>query len=134
MMKIWKTKISVKVLILLLLLQTSYIFKAFMKALNVWQISKENQTFAIILAFTRLRMQCGIDSSIFVLVKSIFWIGYSLFSILRAPTSPVNHSWMLVGAIRISSFFSLWKLDYFSGIACLKNPLSDMISCFPQPI
>ena len=36
---------------------------------------------------------------------------------------------MLVGAISISSFFSFWKLDYFSDMNCLKNPLSDMISC-----
>ena len=36
---------------------------------------------------------------------------------------------MLVGAISISSFFSFWKLDYFSDMTCLKNPLSDMISC-----
>ena len=37
-----------KILFLLLLLQISYIFKAFVKALNVLQISIENQTFAII--------------------------------------------------------------------------------------
>ena len=36
---------------------------------------------------------------------------------------------MLVGAINISSFFSFWKLDYFSDMNYLKNPLSDMISC-----
>ena len=36
---------------------------------------------------------------------------------------------MLVGAISISSFFSFSKLDYFCGMNCLKNPLSDMISC-----
>ena len=36
---------------------------------------------------------------------------------------------MPVGAISISSFFSFWKLDYFSDMNCLKNPLSDMISC-----
>ena len=36
---------------------------------------------------------------------------------------------MLVGAISINSFFSFWKLDYFSDMNCLKNPLSDMISC-----
>ena len=39
---------------------------------------------------------------------------------------------MIVGAISTissSSFFSFWKLDYFSDMNCLKNPLSDMISC-----
>ena len=36
--------------------------------------------------------------------------------------------WMLVGAIRINSFCSFWKLHYFSDIACLKNPLPDVIS------
>ena len=39
---------------------------------------------------------------------------------------------MLVGAfstISISSFFNFWKLDYFSDMTCLKNPLSDLISC-----
>ena len=36
---------------------------------------------------------------------------------------------MLVGAISISSFFCFWKLDYFSDMNCLRNPLSDMISC-----
>ena len=56
--------------------------------------------------------------------------GQSLFSILQSLTHPVNLSiWMLVGAISISSFFSFWKLDYFSDMNCLKNPLSDMISC-----
>ena len=63
------------------------------------------------------------------LFKSVFWIGsHSNYSILQSLTSPVNFSWMLVGAIRISSFFSLWKLDYFSGIACLRNSLPDMIT------
>ena len=36
---------------------------------------------------------------------------------------------MIVLAISITSFFSFWKLDYFSDMNCLKNPLSDMISC-----
>ena len=36
---------------------------------------------------------------------------------------------MLVRAISISSFFSFWKLDYFSGMNCLKNTLPDMIWC-----
>ena len=36
---------------------------------------------------------------------------------------------MLVGAISISSFFSFWMLYYFLDMNCLKNPLSDMISC-----
>ena len=36
---------------------------------------------------------------------------------------------MFVGAISISSFFSLWKLDYFSDMNCLKKRLSNMISC-----
>ena len=36
---------------------------------------------------------------------------------------------MLVGAISISSFFSFSKLDYFCVTNCLKNPLSDTISC-----
>ena len=36
---------------------------------------------------------------------------------------------MFVGAISISSFFHFWKLDYFSDMNCLKNSLSDMISC-----
>ena len=53
-MEIWKPKISVKCLILLLLLQVSYIFKAFTKALNVLQLSKENQTFIVI--FTLLQV------------------------------------------------------------------------------
>ena len=35
-------------------------------------------------------------------------------------------TWILIGAIRISHFR---KLDYFSVMACLKNALSDMISC-----
>ena len=62
--------------------------------------------------------------------KSNFWIAQSLFSILQSLTHPVNFSiQMLVGAISISSFFSFWKLDYFSDMNCLKNPLSDMISC-----
>ena len=62
--------------------------------------------------------------------KSNFWIGQSLFSILQPLTHPVNLSiWMIVGAIGIRSFFNLWKLDYLSVINCLKNPLSDMISC-----
>ena len=43
LMKILKAKISVKFLILLLLLQISYIFIASTKALNVLQISTENQ-------------------------------------------------------------------------------------------
>ena len=34
---------------------------------------------------------------------------------------------MLVGAISISSFFSLWKVDYFSDMNCLKK--SYKISC-----
>ena len=54
LMKIWKTKISVKFLLLLLLLQVSYIFKAFMKALTVLQINIQNQTFLII--FTVLQV------------------------------------------------------------------------------
>ena len=37
--------------------------------------------------------------------------------------------WILVGAINVSSYFSFWKLDYFSEMNRLKNPLSDMISC-----
>ena len=36
---------------------------------------------------------------------------------------------MLVGAISISSFFSFSQLDYFCDMNCLKNRLSDMISC-----
>ena len=36
---------------------------------------------------------------------------------------------MLVGAISISSFFSFWKLDYFSDMNGLKNSLSDTIAC-----
>ena len=39
---------------------------------------------------------------------------------------------MLVGAIRISSFFSFSKLDIFSDLTCLKKPLSDIISYFPS--
>ena len=42
-----------------------------------------------------------IDSSIVMLVKSIFWIGQSLFSVLQPLGSPVNLSSMPVGAIRI---------------------------------
>ena len=62
--------------------------------------------------------------------KSNFWIGQSLFSILQSLTHLLNLSiWMLVGAISISSFFSFWKLDYFSDMDCLKNPLAVMISC-----
>ena len=50
-MKIWKTNISAKFLILLLLLQIKlfnilgFILKAFMKAWNILQISIENQSF-----------------------------------------------------------------------------------------
>ena len=56
-------------------------------------------------------------------------IAQSLFSILQWLTHPVNLPIkILVGAISISSFFSFWKLDYFSDMNCLKNPLSDMIS------
>ena len=36
---------------------------------------------------------------------------------------------MLVGTISISSFLGFWKLDYFFDMNCLKNPLSDIISC-----
>ena len=36
---------------------------------------------------------------------------------------------MSVGEIKISSFFSFTKLDYFSDVAFLRKPLSDMISC-----
>ena len=62
--------------------------------------------------------------------KSNFWIAQSLFNILQSLTHQVNLSiWMLVGAISISSFFSFSKLDYFSDMNCLKNLLSDMISC-----
>ena len=49
---------------------------------------------------------------------------------LQSLIHPVNLSiLMLVGAISISSFFSFWKLDYFSDMNCWKNPLFDMISC-----
>ena len=64
-----------------------------------------------------------------LMFRSNFWIGQSLFSISQSLTHPVNLSvWMLFGTI---SFFSFWKLDYFSNINCLKNPLSDMILCSP---
>ena len=37
--------------------------------------------------------------------------------------------WILVGAMSISSFFSFWNLHYFCKLNCLKNSLSNMISC-----
>ena len=54
---------------------------------------------------------------------------HCLLHILQLLKHLVNLSpWMFFGAIRISSFFSFWKRDYFSDIVCLKNPLFDMIS------
>ena len=54
--------------------------------------------------------------------KSNFWIAQSLFSILQSLTQPLNLSiWMLVGTISISSFFSFWKLDYFSDMNCYQE-------------
>ena len=62
--------------------------------------------------------------------KSNFWIDQSLFSILQSLAHPVNLLiCMLVGAINIISFLSSLKLDYFLDADCLKNLLSDMISC-----
>ena len=53
--------------------------------------------------------------------RSIFWFGQSLCSILQLPTHLVNFStWKFVCAISISSFFSFWKLDYFSDTTCSK--------------
>ena len=82
LIKIWKTKISAKFWILLLL-QTSYIFITSTKDLNVLQISTVNWTFAISFTFLQACECMGlwyrllnIDVS-----KSIFWIGQSLFSI-----------------------------------------------------
>ena len=117
-MKIWKTKISVKFLILLLLLQISYIYIEIFKCTA--NKHKEPNFCHNFYRFTSLGMQCGIDASILVL-----WIGQLLLSILQSLTSPVKLSWMLVGAIRITSFFNLWKLYYFSDIASLRNPLSN---------
>ena len=125
-MKIWKAKIIVKFLILLLLLQISYIF---ITSLKVLQISTENKILALVLNFYKsgnawvkyLTMWHRL-LYISVVSKSFFWIHWLLFSVLQSLAHLANLSiWKLVGAIRISSLFSFWKLDYFSDMTCLKE-------------
>ena len=107
-----------------------------MKALNVTaKKHKEANICHKFYPFTILGMhglsiwQCDIGSSILMLASQIFWIGQSLFFILQSLTRPVNLSiWMLVGAIRIISFFSFWELDNFADRFCSKNLLSDIFS------
>ena len=70
---------------------------------------------------------CSIGSSILMLVSQIFELASNC--LVYSNHQHTHSIWMFVAEISISSFFIFWKLDYFSDMNYLKNPLSDMISC-----
>ena len=72
------------------------------------------------------------DCSIGLVSSLVFCIGQSLFSMLQLLEHPVNLSvGMVVRAISIS-FFSFWKLNYFSEMTCSKNLSVTWFHALPQ--